>query len=165
MYASAQKTVIPPAPPANPPTVKAPPPPPAPPAAIPAPAERNAKEIYLEEHGLNSNDQDELIYNNVQVQPEFPGGLTEMYKFISENLQYPESAKIQKAEGKVIVQFIVEKDGKLSLIKIVRDGVGHGAAAEASRILMMMPKWKPGMENNQPVRVQYTLPFTFRLNK
>lgn len=151
--------------PPNPPAVINPPASPKGPVVAPAPAPPNEKEIYLQQHAINTNSEDDKIFSEVQVAPEFPGGIDEMYKFIANNLVYPESARTQKAEGKVIVQFVVEKNGSLNLINIIRDGVGHGAGEEARRVLNAMPKWKPGTENNKPVRTQYTLPFSFKLKK
>ena len=105
---------------------------------------------------------DSEVYGAVEVMPEYPGGTTAMYEFIQKNLKYPESAKNQGLEGRVFVQFVVEKDGSLSSFQVLR-GVCDEIDAEAVRVLKMMPKWKPGMNNGEPVRVQYTMPFKFQL--
>jgi len=106
---------------------------------------------------------DNTIYRVIENQPEFPGGIGEMNKFINDNLIYPDSAKLKNIQGKVIVQFTVEKDGKLTLLRVMRDGVGYGAADEALRIIKLMPVWIPGMQNGIKIRVKYTLPITFKL--
>ena len=105
---------------------------------------------------------DSEVYNGVDVQPEYPGGINAMYDFIQKNLKYPESAKNKGIEGRVFVQFVVEKDGSLSSFQVLR-GVSDDIDAEAVRVLKMMPKWKPGMMNGKPVRVHFTMPFKFQL--
>ena len=102
------------------------------------------------------------VYGAVEVMPEYPGGTTAMYEFIQKNLKYPESAKDKGLEGKVFISFVVEKDGSLSSFQVLR-GVCDEIDAEAVRVLKIMPKWKPGMNNGEPVRVQYTMPFKFQL--
>ena len=102
------------------------------------------------------------VYGAVEVMPEYPGGTTAMFDFIQKNLKYPESAKDKGLEGRVFIGFVVEKDGSLSSFQVLR-GVCDEIDAEAVRVLKMMPKWKPGMNNGEPVRVQYTMPFKFQL--
>ena len=82
--------------------------------------------------------------------------------FIERNLVYPQWAKDNKIEGKVFVTFVVEKDGSISGVKVLRD-IGYGCGAEAIRVVMKMPKWKPGKQRGKPVRVQYNLPIVFKL--
>lgn len=106
---------------------------------------------------------DNKVFTVVEQQPEFPGGQGAMYKWIGENLKYPSEARNNGLQGKVILQFTVEKDGSISSVKIVRDGVGGGAGDEAVRVVKKMPNWKPGRQNGKSVRVQYTLPVTFKL--
>ena len=100
----------------------------------------------------------------IEEAPEFPGGNDSLNAFIKQNLQYPKSAKEQGIEGTVIVRFIVEKDGSVTVYRINRD-VNEELAAEAIRLVNIMPKWKPGMEGPKPVRVLYTLPIVFKLDK
>ena len=107
-------------------------------------------------------DDSEVYLGGVDVLPEYPGGVNAMYEFVQKNLKYPESAKNQGLEGRGFVQFVVEKDGSLSSFQVLR-GVSDDIDAEAVRVLKMMPKWKPGMNNGEPVRVQYTMPFKFQL--
>ena len=107
-------------------------------------------------------DDSEVYTGVVDVMPEYPGGINAMFDFIQKNVKYPESAKDKGIEGKVYVQFVVEKDGNISDINILR-GVSKDIDDEAVRVIKSMPKWKPGIQNGKPVRVQYTLPFKFQL--
>lgn len=109
-----------------------------------------------------SGDDDE-VYGAVDVMPEYFGGVNAMFDFIQKNVKYPESAKKKGIEGRVFVQFVVEKDGSLSSFQVLR-GVNDELNDEAIRVLKMMPKWKPGMKDGKPVRVQYTMPFKFQLS-
>lgn len=105
---------------------------------------------------------DDEVYGAVDVMPEYFGGVNAMFDFIQKNVNYPESAKKKGIEGRVFVQFVVEKDGSLSSFQVLR-GVNDELNDEAIRVLKMMPKWKPGMKDGKPVRVQYTMPFKFQL--
>ena len=100
----------------------------------------------------------------VEVMPEYPGGVNEMMKFLSENIKYPMSAKENGISGKVLVTFVVEKNGLITNIKILR-GIGGGCDEEAIRVLKLMPKWKPGTQRGQAVRVQYNVPIKFTLDE
>lgn len=102
------------------------------------------------------------LFDVVEVQPQYPGGNEAMKKFISENLQYPKIAQENGIQGRVITQFIIEKDGSLSDIQIVR-GVDPSLDKEAVRLIGTMPAWVPGTQRGNKVRVRYTLPITFRL--
>lgn len=96
-------------------------------------------------------------FSTVDVLPDFPGGITEFYKYIGMNFKLPEAARRDSISGRLILSFVVEKDGALSDIKVLRD-LGAGTGEEAMRVLATSPKWTPGMQNGKPVRVQYTLP-------
>ena len=109
-----------------------------------------------------ASDDSEVYTGAVEVLPEYPGGTAAMFEFIQKNVKYPESAKEKGLEGRVFVQFVVEKDGSLSSFQVLR-GVSEDIDAEAIRVLKSMPKWKPGMQDGEPVRVQYTMPFKFQL--
>ena len=102
------------------------------------------------------------VLEKAEVMPQFPGGDQAMMKFVSENVQYPEEAKEKEISGRVMVGFIVEKDGSISDVKVVK-GIGGGCNEEAVRVVKAMPKWKPGKEKGKPVRVHFTMPFTFKL--
>ena len=108
--------------------------------------------------------EEEEIFTVVETQPQFPGGDDSLYNFIYSNLRYPELAICTKMEGRVFITFVVEKDGSITNVKIIRD-IGGGCGHEAKRVVEMMPKWIPGKQNGKTVRVQYNLPITFKLNE
>jgi len=104
----------------------------------------------------------EKIYTSVQVVPSYPGGMENFYKFLAKKVRYPDEARVHGTQGKVIVAFVVEKDGSLSdihLVKDVKDGLGN----EAIRVMKLSPKWTPGLQNGKPVRVAYSVPISFGL--
>ena len=107
---------------------------------------------------------DSEVFVVVEDQPEFPGGNAAMMKFLSDNIKYPKSAQDNGIQGRVIVNFVVEKDGSLSDVQIVR-GEDPALDKEAVRVIEAMPKWKPGTQRGETVRVRYTLPVVFRLEK
>ena len=96
--------------------------------------------------------------------PAFPGGADGFGKFIGSNIKYPAEAKKNNVQGKVTVSFIVERDGSLSEIKVVK-GIGSGCDEEAIRVMKLSPKWEPGIHNVEAVPVLLTLPITFSLGK
>ena len=85
-----------------------------------------------------------------------------MYKYISENLRYPEQAKADGIAGRVHVSFVIEKDGSVTDVEVKR-GIGHGCDEEAVRVVKSMPRWTPGTLFGKTVRVQYNIPFVFKL--
>jgi len=99
----------------------------------------------------------------VETMPSFVGGIGEFYKFVSKNLKYPAQARRMGIEGKVFVHFVVDKDGSLNDIKVVR-GIGAGCDVEVMRIIDMSPKWNPGKQRGNPVKVRMILPITFKLS-
>jgi TonB family protein len=102
------------------------------------------------------------VFMVVEEMPEFPGGMGECMKWLGQNIKYPAEAKEKGVEGRVIVQFVVEKDGTIVNAKVVR-GVDPDLDAEALRVVNQSPKWKPGKQKGEAVRVKYTLPIMFRL--
>jgi len=106
---------------------------------------------------------DDKIFTSVEKTPEFPGGLDAFYQFLGKNIRYPAAAREHKVQGRVIISFIVEKDGSLSDVHVVR-GIGSGADEESVRVLKLSPKWEPGLQNSKPVRVQYSVPISFTLD-
>lgn len=104
----------------------------------------------------------EEVFTHVEQMPKFPGGDAELYKFISSNLNYPAMAIENNVQGKVIVQFVVTKDGSIGNVKVVRS-VDRDLDNEAIRVCKKLPKFIPGKQNGQPVNVWYTLPVTFKL--
>lgn len=107
---------------------------------------------------------EEEVFVVVEEQAEFPGGLDSMYAYIHKNLKYPELAKEKGIEGRVFVSFIIEKDGSISNVKILR-GIGGGCEEAAVEMIKNMPKWKPGKQGGKPVRFQFVLPIKFELPK
>ncbi len=107
---------------------------------------------------------EEEVFVVVEEQAEFPGGLDSMYAYIVKNLKYPEAAKEKGIEGRVFVQFVIEKDGSISNVKILR-GIGGGCEEAAVEMIKNMPKWKPGKQRGKPVRCQFNLPIKFELPK
>lgn len=107
---------------------------------------------------------EEEIYKvfEVEVQPQFLGGNDALFKFLAQNLQYPKIAAENGIQGKVVVSFVVEKDGSLTNVKILRD-IGGDCGKEALRLVHSMPRWTPGKQSGQNIRVLYTMPLTFRL--
>jgi protein TonB len=100
---------------------------------------------------------------DVQVMPSFPGGETEMMKYLAKNTVYPSLASESGIEGSVVLSFVVNKDGSISDITTLKD-IGGGCGKEAIRVLKSMPPWTPGEANGHPVRVRFTMPFRFKLN-
>jgi len=103
---------------------------------------------------------DNNIYNTagIEVKPDFPGGMEKFYKYVGNNYRTPEEEGLK---GKVYVTFVVEKDGSLTDIKVIRD-IGFGTGKEAVRVLQKCPKWNPGEQNGKKVRVLYSLPITIQ---
>ncbi len=105
---------------------------------------------------------EDLIFGMMERMPEFPGGEEAMYEFLAKNLKYPQAAKDSNIQGKVYVQFTVDKDGTIINPKVARD-IGGGCGEEALRVVKMMPKWKPGDQRGVKNRTQFHLPITFEL--
>lgn len=122
------------------------------------------QEVVVVGYGGGEEASDEVpVFQVVEEMPEFPGGMGECLKFLGKNIKYPVEAQKAGVQGKVIVQFVVEKDGNIANPKVVRS-IDPDLDGEAIRVISIMPKWKPGMQKGQPVRVKYTVPVTFRLD-
>ena len=133
---------------------------------------------------------DDKIYDIVEQMPQFPGGDTELMQFIARNIKFPKEAQEKGVQGRVLVQFVVEKDGSLSNAKVIenpkksganmvvvtammtekerQDAEGHNAGVqalrdEAIRVVNAMPRWSPGKQKGKPVRCKYVIPVTYRL--
>ncbi len=104
----------------------------------------------------------DLPFTTVEMMPEFIGGTSALYNWLGKNLSYPAIAVRNGIEGKVYVKFIVEKDGTISTLEVVK-GIGFGCDEAALRTLQKMPKWNPGKQNGRAVRVYFTLPISFKL--
>ena len=98
----------------------------------------------------------------MEALPEFPGGMVEFMKWLTKNLRYPTYAHQQRIEGKVVVSFIVNTDGSIAEVKLARS-VDPLLDREALRVIRMMPKWKPGIQNNRPCRTMFAVPVVFKL--
>ena len=105
---------------------------------------------------------EEEIFRFVKNKPSFPGGETALNRFLASNIEYPTMARESDIQGKVFLTFVVEKDGSITDVKLLR-GIGGGCDDEAIRVVKIMPKWSPGKQNGRTVRVQFTLPVKFVL--
>ena len=108
---------------------------------------------------LNGNPQNLRVIERL---PEFPGGMVEMMKWITKNLKYPQAAQRQKIQGKVVVAFIIGKDGTVSETKVVKS-IDPLLDNEALRVVRMMPKWKPGEDKGKPCMTYFSIPVVFKL--
>ena len=111
----------------------------------------------------DEDEEEEVIFVVVESMPEFPGGQQAMMRYIGENIKYPVIAQENGIQGRVICQFVIEKDGKVTDIQVVRSSGETSLDKEAVRVINSMPKWKPGKQRGKPVRVKYTIPVNFRL--
>jgi len=107
---------------------------------------------------------EEPVFITVEEEPQFKGGISAFYHFLSQNIQYPEGMLNKNIQGKELISVTVETDGSLSDIKVVKD-LGSGAAKEVIRVLKLSPKWEPGYQNGNKVRVRYTIPISFNISK
>lgn len=107
---------------------------------------------------------DEPVFITVEEEPQFKGGISAFYRFLGQNIHYPESMLDKNIQGKELISVTVETDGSLSDIKVVKD-LGCGAAKEVIRVLKLSPKWEPGYQNGNKVRVRYTIPISFNISK
>ena len=110
----------------------------------------------------NKKAANDKVYEKAEVMPEFPGGEQAMINFVAKNVTYPKEAMEKEISGRVLVGFIVEKDGSITETEVVK-GIGGGCDEEAVRVVKAMPKWKPGKQKGKPVRVHFLLPITFKL--
>lgn len=105
----------------------------------------------------------DMVFDVVEVMPQFPGGQIAMLQYLMKNIKYPEQAMKEGIQGRVAVRFIVEKDGSISDVKPVLS-VHPLLNKEAVRVVESMPKWSPGKQNGKPVRVRFNVPVMFKLN-
>lgn len=128
----------------------------------------------IEYQDLTTNNEEDVQETNVQADdneildmveqmPSFPGGETALLQFLSSNVRYPTVAEENEIQGRVVVTFIVERDGSITEVKVA-NGVDPSLDREAVRVIKSMPKWKAGTQNGKPVRVKYSVPVTFRLS-
>ncbi len=107
-------------------------------------------------------EEDVQIFTVVENDPEFPGGMEALYKYLRENIKYPSLARDNNITGKVYVTFVVERDGSIANPRVLKD-IGGGCGQEAIRVVKTMPKWTPGKQRGKAVRVQFNLPVSFNL--
>jgi TonB family protein len=103
------------------------------------------------------------VYQRVEKEPEYPGGTEALFKFLGENLKYPDLAKLTKTQGRVFVYFVVKSDGTVDNISLIK-GIGNGCDEEALRVIKLMPKWIPGENKGKKVNVAFYLPIKFKLD-
>lgn len=116
-----------------------------------------AKEVIAQEKPV-----EEKVFDVVEQMPQFPGGDAALFEYLSTHIKYPTIAEENGVQGRVIVTFVVERDGSITDVKVVKS-VDPSLDKEASRVVAGMPKWIPGKQNGSAVRVMYTVPVTFRL--
>ena len=102
------------------------------------------------------------VFTIVEEMPEYPGGLNKLTDYLSKNIKYPQMARESGIQGRVFVNFVVEPDGSVSNVNVMRS-LGGGCDEEAVRVVKAMPKWKPGRQRGKAVRVSYILPIVFKL--
>ena len=108
-------------------------------------------------------EEDETIFVVVENMPEFPGGQAALMKYLSQNIKYPVLAQENGIQGRVVCQFVVERDGSIADVQVVRSSDDNSLDREALRVVKSMPKWTPGKQRGKPVRVKYTVPVNFKL--
>ena len=106
--------------------------------------------------------EDTKVFTSVEQMPQFPGGQVALMKYLSENIHYPVVAQENGVQGRVVVAFVVERDGSISDVHVAR-GVDPSLDKEAVRVVKSMPKWQPGKQNGSAVRVKFNVPVAFRL--
>ena len=124
--------------------------------------EQKDVELTEEEPPINRNGDDEDVLRVVEELPQYPGGMVEFMKWLTAQLHYPDQALKQKLQGKVIISFIVNKDGSLSDLKLVQSA-GKLLDDEALRVARLMPKWKPGIDKGKPCRSMIAIPIVFEI--
>ena len=127
--------------------------------------EENEQEVVIAApiEVVEEPEEDEVVFVIVESMPEFPGGQQALFKYLSENVKYPVIAQENGIQGRVICQFVVNKDGSIVDVEVVRSGGDPSLDKEAVRVIKSMPKWKPGKQRGKPVRVKYTVPVNFKL--
>ena len=128
--------------------------------------EENKEEIIIAppvEEVVEEEEEEQVIFMVVETMPEFPGGQQALFKYLSENVKYPVIAQENGIQGRVVCQFVVNKDGSIVDVEVVRSGGDASLDKEAVRVIKSMPKWNPGKQRGKAVRVKYTVPVNFKL--
>ena len=126
-------------------------------------ANKQQEEVVITDVGGEETVEEEEIFVFVEEYPSYPGGEEALYKYLGENIQYPDVARDNGITGTVVIRFVVEKDGSITKAAIARE-IGGGCGKEALRVVNAMPKWKPGKQSGKAVRTEFTLPVQFQLN-
>ncbi len=113
---------------------------------------------------FDDENSDSIVFAVVEDPPEFPGGDSARIRFFNKNIVFPQMALDSEVQGTVYITFVIEKDGQVSNVQILRR-IGSGCDEEAVRVVKLMPRWKPGKQRGKNVRVQYNLPIRFTLSK
>ena len=113
--------------------------------------------------GKDEEAEEVQIFTVVESMPGFPGGEAARIQYLNENIKYPQMARESGIQGRVFVTFVVERNGSVTDVKVLR-GIGGGCDEEAIRVIQNMPKWEPGKQRGKPVRVQFNMPILFKLN-
>jgi periplasmic protein TonB len=117
--------------------------------------------ICFSQENNQDKEKESYKYNTIEKKPEFPGGMEAFFKYIGNNYKTP---KVSNLSGKIYLNFVIEKDGSIVEVKVLRD-LGYGTGEEAVRVLSESPKWSPGMQNGQPVRVMFNLPISIQSSR
>ncbi len=126
-------------------------------------ANKEQQEVVISDVGGEETVEEEEIFVFVEEYPSYPGGEEALYKYLGENIQYPDVARDNGITGTVVIRFVVEKDGSITKAAVARE-IGGGCGKEALRVVNAMPKWKPGKQSGKAVRTEFTLPVQFQLN-
>ncbi|MBN3034255.1 MAG: energy transducer TonB [Bacteroidales bacterium] len=118
---------------------------------------------YIPVEEPEEEEEEAPIFTVVEAMPEFPGGEEARIRFLSDNIKYPQMARESGIQGRVFLTFVVERDGSVTDVKVLR-GIGGGCDEEAIRVVQSMPRWIPGKQRGKPVRVQFNMPILFKLN-
>jgi TonB family protein len=118
----------------------------------------------IKEIGSQSNKMEGDVFTVVEEQPEFEGGMDAFYRYVGKEINYPLQARQMGVEGRVDVQFVVEKDGSLSDVRAIK-GIGGGCDSEAVKVVQNAPSFRPGTQRGKPVRVRMVMPIIFKLNE
>lgn len=125
--------------------------------------EETVVEEYIPIEEPEEEEEEAPIFHVVESMPSFPGGEEARIRYLQENLKYPQMARESGIQGRVFLTFVVERDGSITDVKVLR-GIGGGCDEEAIRVIQNMPKWNPGKQRGKPVRVQFNMPILFKLN-
>jgi protein TonB len=128
-----------------------------------AQSDSDVKKVENAQEPVKKAQKDGDVFRVVEVMPKFPGGDEARIKYMVENIKYPEAARKNGITGTVFVQYVVEKDGSITGVKVLR-GIGGGCDEEAMRVIENMPNWEPGLEKGKPVRTQFNMPISFKLD-